>query len=489
MLSRNLKSAELDPNTIENQLESDLARGRVSQVQPIKPFISSPLGLVPKTDKGWRRIHHLSHPPSASVNDHIPPAYGALNYESRSNLLDLVRKAGPRATLIKRDLKDAFRMIPVALSQRWLLGFEWNGTYYHENCLPFGLRTAPFLFNLFAEALHWLLLLLIPFLFIAHYLDDFIVIVPRGREHLIPRFSRVWDDLTNYLGLLRNPSKDGQGTTLECLGIEIDTIAMEARLPDRKKDKAITLIRRALGAEKGITLEECEKLTGFLNFCSEVVPLGRTFLRRLYNFQCQWTNSRAYRPLTCGARKDLEWWQALLPTAIGIHLLQDTSRKTFHLFTDASSHGLGAFWYAGDPAHGDWRTALPIPQIQAFALTLDRDQHINISEIESVQAALQAWAAHWAHGTLILHTDNNTALYGFKNATVRGQSMDALRTSLLCAAAHDVQLHAVRISSEENALADALSRSEQFTIANLCPNWQTPFPLSLPSILSEGFDL
>jgi hypothetical protein len=33
----------------------------------------------------------------------------------------------------------------------------WNGVYYKENCLPFGLATAPILFNLFAEALHWIL--------------------------------------------------------------------------------------------------------------------------------------------------------------------------------------------------------------------------------------------------------------------------------------------------------------------------------------------
>lgn len=474
--SASLKSAELDPDTIENQLQLDLTRGRVSRTEPTPPFFSSPLGLVPKTDRGWRRIHHLSHPSDASINDCIPEAFGTLAYQSRANLLNLVRQAGRGATIIKRDLKDAFRLIPVAYKDRRLLGFEWRGQFYHENCLPFGLRTAPFLFNLFAEALHWLLTLLLPILLYLHYLDDFITIVPAHLTSYVAQFCILWAALTDFLGLVRNDSKDGMGTTLECLGIEIDTVLMEARLPPRKREKAVRLVTSAL-ENNGLTLEECEQLTGFLNFCCEVVPLGRTFLRRLYNFQFAWRQPHARRPLSTGARDDLIWWKDLLPTAKGTHLIDDAARCTFHLFTDASSAGMGAFWYEGSPAQGNWRDVLPLPQEQAFALQLaDEHQHINVSETSVVQSALAFWALHWSHGTLILHTDNNTALAGFTDKTVRGDAMTSLRESLLTAAAHDIQLHAVRVTSADNTLADALSRQRWATVANLCPHWQVPFP-------------
>ena len=59
--------------------------------------------------------------------------------------------------MIKRDLKSAFRHIPVAVSDYWLLIFEWNGQYYVDMCLSFGLCTASRIFNLFAEAIHWIL--------------------------------------------------------------------------------------------------------------------------------------------------------------------------------------------------------------------------------------------------------------------------------------------------------------------------------------------
>ena len=41
--------------------------------------------------------------------------------------------------LVKRDLAEASRHIPVAESDWWLLGFSWDGNYYMERYLPFGL--------------------------------------------------------------------------------------------------------------------------------------------------------------------------------------------------------------------------------------------------------------------------------------------------------------------------------------------------------------
>ncbi len=55
---------------------------------------------------------------------------------------------------MKRDVKDAFMNVPVAPQHCWLLGFRWERRYYKKTCLSFGLATAPFIFNLFAEALH-----------------------------------------------------------------------------------------------------------------------------------------------------------------------------------------------------------------------------------------------------------------------------------------------------------------------------------------------
>ena len=59
--------------------------------------------------------------------------------------------------LMKRDFESAFRHIPIAPIDIPLLGLEWKGRHYAERFLPFGPRTAPYLFNLFAEMFHWIL--------------------------------------------------------------------------------------------------------------------------------------------------------------------------------------------------------------------------------------------------------------------------------------------------------------------------------------------
>ena len=81
ILSDNLASALEDLTIIDKKLQEDLASGRVTLVhQPSRPFICSPLGLVPKHDGGLRRIHHLSHHHGESVNDYISDDVGEMMY-------------------------------------------------------------------------------------------------------------------------------------------------------------------------------------------------------------------------------------------------------------------------------------------------------------------------------------------------------------------------------------------------------------------------
>ena len=53
--------------------------------------------------------------------------------------------------MAKVDLKSAFRMVPVHPTDWHLLGLRDN--YYIDTCLPFGLQSAPFLFNEIAAAM------------------------------------------------------------------------------------------------------------------------------------------------------------------------------------------------------------------------------------------------------------------------------------------------------------------------------------------------
>ena len=88
-------------------------------------------------------IFDLSFPQGHSVNDSIPSEYVTIAYEMLDNAVRLVAQAGKGARMMKRDLKSAFRHIPIHPCDYWLLMFEWQGKFYVDMFLPFGLRTAP----------------------------------------------------------------------------------------------------------------------------------------------------------------------------------------------------------------------------------------------------------------------------------------------------------------------------------------------------------
>ena len=165
-------------------------------------YFCSPVGLVPKkTDgiqTGWRMIFDLSSPEGFSVNDGIPRHYGTISYETLADAMRLIAKAGRGAIMMKRDLKSAFRHIPISPHDYWLMVFEWNGKYYVDMFLPFGLRTAPRIFNYFSEALHWVLETQHGW-DVTHYLDDFLIVFPPNSDISLP--SLQFDQTLTTFGL------------------------------------------------------------------------------------------------------------------------------------------------------------------------------------------------------------------------------------------------------------------------------------------------
>ena len=60
--------------------------------------------------------------------------------------------------MAKLDLQHAYRIVPVHPDDRPLLGMFWRNDIYLDNCLPFGLRSAPKIFSAMADALMWIML-------------------------------------------------------------------------------------------------------------------------------------------------------------------------------------------------------------------------------------------------------------------------------------------------------------------------------------------
>eukprot|EP00731_Ephydatia_muelleri_P003450 Em0001g3450a len=178
----------------------------------------------------------------------------------------LLSQYGQDALMATIDLKAAFRLIPVQAADWVHLGICWRGQFYVDTCLPFGLRSAPALFNHYAEALDWIMAnnygaqLL-------HYLDDFLLVGPPGKDTCQEAMSRMLT-VCDQLGIpVASEKLEGPTTALTFLGIVLDTSAQQLRLPPDKLEELTGLIRSWLSRHKA-TKRELLSLIGKLSFAA-----------------------------------------------------------------------------------------------------------------------------------------------------------------------------------------------------------------------------
>lgn len=131
---------------------------------------------------------------------------------------------------------------------------------------------------------------------------------------------------------------------------------MKARLPEHKKIRALREVNEMLN-KKGVTKKELQALLGFLTFCTRVFPLGRPFLRHIFNML------KAARPgkqrITLAAKRDLKWWNTFLPIWSGVAAI-DPPRQTVTIATDASGKkGIGGIWFTQENILNTHRKKIP----------------------------------------------------------------------------------------------------------------------------------
>ena len=248
-VSNNLQSAVKDPGSVYQLLGKELSKGYLIgpfDSPPFSPFRTSPIGIATSKYSGKKRlIFDLSAPrsgPISSVNSLIPPVPFSLHYATVDNAVRLIKLAGQGAWLSKADITDAFKIVPIHPSQWHLFGIKWESKFYFAVRLTFGCRSSPCIFNMVSEALCWILLNNTRLPSVLHLLDDFLLIDPpldRSGSSL-SKLKRLF----SQLGVpLSEEKTSGPATTLEFLGITLDTVDMKASLPEENCREFAALAR------------------------------------------------------------------------------------------------------------------------------------------------------------------------------------------------------------------------------------------------------
>ena len=227
------------------------------------------------------------------------------------------------AFMTKTDLKSAFRLIPIHPADWHLLGIFWQSQYHVDLCLPFGLRSAPFLFNLLSEALEWILKNNYGLKHVLHILNDFFIAEP-SRLQCLSSFSTLLRVFMSVNAPVVASKTLGPSQVLEFMGIELDSTRMEARLPADKLQRTRDLLN-SFTKRWSVRLVELQSLIGTLQFaCKAVVP-GRFFLQRMINLTQGVPSCFHHIRLNQEFFKDLTMWKAFLVGWNGHSFFLDTA--------------------------------------------------------------------------------------------------------------------------------------------------------------------
>lgn len=369
--------------------------------------------------------------------------------------MQTIAHSGPNSLLLKKDLKSAFRQVRISPFDWYLFLFRWRGKYYIDTHLPFGFRTSPRIYNLFAEAIHWVLQHSFSWS-ISHYVDDFLGVFPPSTD--LTSKSQTFDRICDDFSFPTEPNKDEMGTRVNHLGFEVDTVSMTATLSKNKRDRAINLLITLIG-RKSISAKTLENLLGFLNHCCEVVPTGRPFLRHLFNALTKANsanlslNPYRYTRISRHAKRDALWWLFFLRHWSCVSIIQ-IKRPLYEIWTDASgTKGIGGIFT-------DHLFSAHVPRRH-------RRKHINWKEMYAILYAFLLWHSHWENGELLVHCDNEAVVEAINKRSIRGPTISPLQTLLLIAALFNITISAVWIPTALNSVADALFRHDFKRLANL----------------------
>ena len=154
-------------------------------------------------------------------------------------------------------------------------------------------------------------------------------------------------DICQHLGVpLAEEKIEGPTTSLVFLGILINSVRRELRLPPEKLDRLCCQLRGWL-QRKRCTKRELLSIAGQLQHSAMAVWPGRTFLRRLFDLSTIVEKPNHHISLNKAARSDLMWWNEFLTDWNGVSLLSvlGEHEPSVILTSDASGNwGCGAYW-------------------------------------------------------------------------------------------------------------------------------------------------
>lgn len=440
---------------------------------------------MPK-DKGTktRLIFHLSYPKDGnSVNSGIPKSKSSVKYPDFDEAVKLCLKEGINCKMGKSDLSSAFRHVPIAKNQWWLLVMKAEhpvtkeGKYFMDKCLPFGSSISCAIFQAVSDAIAWI----VEFKTRkpnVNYLDDYLFAAALKTmcDQQIRTFLDVCEEIRFPVALEKTFWGE---SVMVFLGMLLDSQRQIICIPMDKLVKASNWVNYFINKKnKKATVKEFQKLTGTLNFLCRCIVPGKAFLRSLY-IKTTTSDRKTLKPhhhirITEEHRLDLLIWKEFLSNSdsycrpfmesVALHA------EELDMYSDASGNfclGFGA--YCGPEwTFGQWDKSFcekNKPSIEIFA----------------VLVGVLNWIKLFKNKRVVLFCNNESVVHMVNNSSSSCKScMVLIRLVMAESLCSNVRVFAKHIGMKDNGKADALSRLDWKRFWNLADDTMNAAPTEIP---------
>ncbi len=404
---------------------------------------------------------NLLHP---SLNDLIDRDEYSLTYVTIDHAIRITRRLGKGSRFCKADIQDAFKQVPVKRELWPFQGIKWNDKYYFYTRLVFGSRSSPKIFDCLSQVICWILQNNYGVSHCLHLLDDFLTINSPSddADHTMYILRLIFEKL----GIPLSPTKTmGPVTIIEYLGIILDSVKMEARLPLEKVQR-IANVLQTFSNRKSCTKRELLSLLGHLNFACRVIYPGRAFVSYLISLSSSVSKLHHYVKITTDCRLDISMWSKFLYEWNGISMFMNdelTMADDMQFFTDATPRAY-AWYYCGKWFQGEFPDFISSEVVASMALY----------ELYPIVMAAVLWGEKWTKKRIVVNCDNSATV----DIINKGRSkipfiQKFVRRLIWCAAKGQFVIIARHIAGKSNVIADALSRFNMLQFRRLAPEADT----------------
>lgn len=231
-------------------------------------------------------------------------------------------------------------------------------------------------------------------------------------------------------------------------------------------------------AKRKATVKQLMCLTRHLNFLSRALNFGRPFIRRIYNKIRPFQNKlRWHVNLGQEVREDLAMWKSFILTephhkAFIVYLEMPADEVAWYTNVSGSQElGFGCY------LNGDWMVGVWRPNF------IQPGTSMCLLELFAVAVSVEKWAEHFPNKCMIIHCDNSAAIAVMNNLTACcTKCLFLVRKMVLTCMKYNMRIRVQYITSENDTIADSLSRFQWDHFFQLVPGAQQS-PEVLPQSL------